>query len=131
MAVKLLHGQKYILKDTNEVVTLYRDNNGSFWYWKDYYSIDRKIIEVTIDDIKDHAYISRGGEPLEIGDIVVYMSGGYKSSITVDIGQVVEFKNARVTVRFNNGETGTSNIAPNNLLVITEKKLRKKYNWLK
>ena len=123
--------RKYILKGTNEVVTLYRGNNDSFWYWKDYYSIDRKIIKVTIDDIKDHAYISRGGEPLEIGDIVVYMSGGYKSSITVDVGQVVEFKNARVTVRFNNGESSTSNIAPNNLLVVTEKKLRDKYDWIK
>ena len=131
MAVKLLHGQKYILKGTNEVVTLYRDNNDSFWYWKDYYSIDRKINKVTINDIKDHASISRCGEPLEIGDIVVYMSGGYKSSITVDIGQVVEFKNARVTVRFNNGESGTSNIAPNNLLVVTEKKSKAKYDWIK
>ena len=132
MTVKLLHNQKYILKETGEVVTLHQAPDGHFWYWKDFDSIDRTSIRVTPDDIEAHAYISRGGiEPIEIGDIVVYISCGYNFSVTTDIGQVVGFKNARVTVRFNDGQFGTSNLAPNNLLIVTESKLRKKYDWIK
>ena len=132
MGIKLIHNQRYILKETGKVVNIYKDSDGSFWYWKDFDSIDRQVVKVTEKDIEAHAYISRGGiEPIEIGDIVVYISGGYNSSVTTDIGQVVGFKNARVTVRFNDGQFGTSNLAPNNLLVVTDKKLREKYNWIK
>ena len=132
MGIKLIHNQRYILKETGKVVNIYKDSDGSFWYWKDVDSIDRLIVKVTEKDILSHAYISYGGtDTIEIGDIVVYISGGYKSSPSADIGQVIGFKNARVTVRFNDGQFGTSNLAPNNLLVVTDKKLREKYNWIK
>ena len=122
MAIKLFNNQYYVLK-TGETVYLHQTSN-EFWYWKDFDSDKRDIVVVTEKDIERHAYISYGGqEELEIGDIVVYLSGGYNSSPTMDIGQVVGFKNARVTVRFNDGQFGTSNLAPNNLMIVTESKV--------
>ena len=70
-----------------------------------------------------------GIDELEIGDIVVYLTGGYNSAPSTRIGKVVGFKNTRVTVNFG-GQCGTSNIAPNNLMVVTESKLCKKYDWI-
>ena len=131
MGIKLIHKQKYILKETGEIVQIREAPDGSFWYWKDYDSQDRKVITITPDDVEAHVYISYGGiEPLEIGDIVVYLSGGYNSSPSMAVGQVVGFKNARVTVKFHDGQFGTSNIASHNLLIVTESKLRKRYDWI-
>ena len=128
MTVKLFKDGTYELKDTKEIVRLHESADGSFWYWKDYNSENRKLITVTPQDFTRQVYIGRGGlDELEIGDLVVYLTGGYNSAPSMRIGQVVGFKNTRVTVNFE----GTSNIAPNNLLVITEKKLRDKYNWIK
>ena len=122
MAVKLLNNQHYVLK-TGETVYIHQQGN-EFWYWKNFDSQDREIVTVTEDDIERHAYISRGGqEELEIGDIVVYLSGGYNSSPSMSIGQVTGFKNARVTVKFHDGQFRTSNLAPNNLMIITESKI--------
>ena len=130
MAVKLFRKGTYELKDTKEIVKLYEDVDGSFWYWKDYNSDNRQIITVTPQDFTRQVYIGRGGiDELEIGDIVVYLTGGYNSAPNTRIGQVVGFKNTRVTVNFG-GQSGTSNIAPNNLMVVTESKLRKKYDWI-
>ena len=131
MTVKLLHNQYYKLKGTHEVVQLHEAPNGKFWYWKDFDSANRKAVEVTENDIEGHSYLSRGGvEELETGDIVVYLSGGFNTAPSIKIGQVVGFKNARVTVNLS-GQFGTSNIAPNNLMIVTESKLRKKYNWIR
>ena len=129
MAVKLFKDGTYELKDTKEIVKLYESADGSFFYWKDYNSEERTLITVTPQDFTRQVYIGRGGlDELEIGDLVVYLTGGYNSAPSMSIGQVVGFKNTRVTVKL--CQCGTSNIAPNNLLVITEKKLRDKYNWI-
>lgn len=131
MAVKLFQKGTYELKDTKEIVKLYEDVDGSFWYWKDYNSDNRQIITVTPQDFTRQVYIGRGGtDELEIGDIVVYLTSGYNSAPNTRIGQVVGFKNTRVTVNFG-CQCDTSNIAPNNLMVVTESKLRKKYDWIK
>ena len=130
MAVKLFKDGTYELKDTKEIVKLYESADGSFWYWKDYNSENRKVITVTPQDFNRQVYISRGGlDELEIGDLVVYLTGGYNSAPSMRIGQVVGFKNTRVTVKL--CQHGTSNIAPNNLMVVTESKLRAKYDWIK
>ena len=130
MAVKLFRKGTYELKDTKEIVKLYEDVDGSFWYWKDYNSDNRKIITVTPQDFTRQVYIGMGGiDELEIGDIVVYLAGGYNSAPSIRIGQIIGFKNTRVTVNFG-GQGGTSNIAPNNLMLVTESKLRKKYDWI-
>ena len=129
MTVKLFRDGTYELKGTKEIVKLYESADGSFSYWKDYNSENRKLITVTPQDVSRQVYIGRGGlDELEIGDLVVYLTGGYNSAPSMSIGQVVGFKNTRVTVKL--CQCGTSNIAPNNLLVITEKKLRDKYNWI-
>ena len=130
MVVKLFRKGTYELKDTKEIVKLYEDVDGSFWYWKDYNSDNRQIITVTPQDFTRQVYIGRGEiDELEIGDIVVYLTGGYNSAHSTRIGQVVGFKNTRVTVNFG-GQCGTSNIAPNNLMVVTESKICKKYDWI-
>ena len=130
MVVKLFRKGTYELKDTKEIVKLYEDVDGSFWYWKDYNSDNRQIRTVTPQDFTRQVYIGMGGiDELEIGDIVVYLAGGYNSAPSIRIGQVVGFKNTRVTVNFG-GQCGTSNIAPNNLMVVTESKLCKKYDWI-
>jgi hypothetical protein len=130
MTVKLFRDGTYELKDTKEIVRLYESADGSFWYWKDYNSENRKIITVTPQDFTRQVYIGRGGiDEIEVGDLVVYLTGGYNSAPSMRIGQVVGFKNTRVTVKF--CQHGTSNIAPNNLLVVTEKKLKAKYDWIK
>lgn len=131
MAVKLFRNGTYELKGTKEIVRLNKDTDGSFWYWKDYNSENRKIITVTPQDVSRQVFISRGGiDEIEVGDLVVYLTGGYNSAPSIEIGQVVGFKNTRVTVNLGN-PYNPSNIAPNNLLVVTEKKLRDKYNWIK
>ena len=130
MVVKLFRKGTYELKDTKEIVKLYEDVDGSFWYWEDYNSDNRKIITVTPQDFTRQVYIGMCGiDELEIGDIVVYLAGGYNSASNTRIGQVVGFKNTRVTVNFG-GQSGTSNIAPNNLMLVTESKLCKKYDWI-
>ena len=134
MTIKLMDNQEYKLKGTHEIVGIHKNPDGSFWYWKDYNSSNRELITVTKDDlesiIESIVYLSRGREyEIEIGDIVVYIKGGWNSSVSTSIGQVIGFKNTRVTVRF--GELHTSNLAPNNLLVVTEKKLKADRNWMK
>ena len=130
MAVKLFREGTYELKDTKEIVKLHESVDGSFWYWKDYNSDNGRGITVTPQDFTRQVYIGMGEiDELEIGDIVVYLAGGYNSAPSMKIGQVVGFKNTRVTVNFG-GQCGTSNIAPNNLMVVTESKLRKKYDWI-
>ena len=130
MTVKLFRDGTYELKDTKEIVKLYESADGSFWYWKDYNSDNRQIITVTPQDFTRQVYIGRGGiDEIEVGDIVVYLTGGYNSAPSMNIGQVVGFKNTRVTVNFS--QNSTSNIAPNNLMVVTENKLHKKYDWIK
>ena len=130
MVVKLFRKGTYELKDTKEIVKLYEDVDGSFWYWKDYNSDNGRGVTVTPQDFTRQVYIGMGGiDELEIGDIVVYLAGGYNSAPSIRIGQVVGFKNTRVTVNFG-GQSGTSNIAPNNLMLVTESKLRKKYDWI-
>ena len=131
MAVNLFREGTYELKDTKEIVKLYEDVDGSFWYWKDYNSDNRQIITVTPQDFTRQVYIGMGGiDELEIGDIVVYLAGGYNSAPSIRIGQIIGFKNTTVTVNFG-GQSGTSNVAPNNLMLVTESKLRKKYDWIK
>ena len=130
MTVKLFPKGTYELKDTKEIVKLYENVDGSFWYWKDYNSDNRQVITVTPQDFTRQVYIGRGGiDELEVGDIVVYLTGGYNSAPSTRIGQVVGFKNTRVTVDFG-GQCGPSNIVPNNLIMVTESKLRKKYEWI-
>ena len=131
MTVKLFDKGTYELKSTGEIVKLHESADGSFWYWKGDNSENRKVITVTPQDFTRQVFIGRGGiDELEIGDIVVYLTGGYNSAPSMRIGQVVGFKNTRVTVNLE-CQHGTSNIAPNNLLVVTEKKLRAKYDWIK
>ena len=130
MAVKLFREGTYELKDTKEIVKVHKSADGSFWYWKDYNSDNGRGITVTPQDFTRQVYIGMGGiDELEIGDIVVYLTGGYNSAPSTRIGKVVGFKNTRVTVNFG-GQCGTSNIAPNNLMVVTESKLCKKYDWI-
>ena len=130
MTVKLFPKGTYELKDTKEIVKLYENVDGSFWYWKDYNSDNRQVITVTPQDFTRQVYIGRGGiDKLEVGDIVVYLTGGYNSASSTRIGQVVGFKNTRVTVDFGD-QCGPSNIVPNNLIMVTESKLRKKYEWI-
>lgn len=131
MAVKLFRDGTYELKDTKEIVKLYESADGSFWYWKDYNSDNRQIITVTPQDFTRQVYIGRGGkDEIEVGDLVVYLTGGYNSAPSMRIGQVVGFKNTRVTVNLE-CQYGTSSVAPNNLLVVTEKKLKEKFDWIK
>ena len=130
MVVKLFREGTYELKDTKEIVKVHKSADGSFWYWKDYKSDNGRGVTVTPQDFTRQVYIGVGGiDELEIGDIVVYLAGGYNSAPSIRIGQVVGFKNTRVTVNFG-GQSGTSNIAPNNLMVVTESKLCKKYDWI-
>ena len=129
MTVKLLNDCKYELKGTQEIVRIYKSNDGTFWYCKEN-GFNREYITVTEDDFTRQVFMSYGNiMEIKEGDIVVYLSGGYNSSPTLDIGQVVGFKKARVEVRFN--ERKTSYLAPHKLLVVTESKLRERYNFIK
>lgn len=127
MTIKLFDKGTYKLKSTGEVVTIFQTPDKHFWYWESFE--EQRYKDCTEEDFTKQVYIGRGGlDELEIGDLVVYLTGGYNSAPSMSIGQVVGFKNTRVIVKL--CQCGTSNIAPNNLLVITEKKLRDKYNWI-
>lgn len=129
MTVKLSDSCQYELKDTKEIVHIYKGNNGSFWYCKENKGSNREYITVTEEDFVRQVFMSYGGiMEIKEGDIVVYLKGGYNTSPSITVGQVIGFKNARVTVQFSGS---TSNLSPNNLLVVTESRLREKYNFIK
>ena len=135
MTITLSDGCTYELKDTKEIVHIYKDNQkGTFWYCKETrngFEVDRRYITVTEEDFSRQVFMSYA-EIMEIkeGDIVVYLSGGYNTAPHLDIGQVVGFKKARVCVKFSDTDK-VSNIASHKLMVVTEARLREKYNWIK
>lgn len=127
MTVKLTHGCDYELKGTGEVVRVYQAPDNHFWYWE---SVEeRKSKNCTAEDFVRQVFKSYGGiMEIKEGDIVVYLKGGYNTSPSMTVGQVIGFKNARVTVQFSGS---TSNLSPNNLLVVTESRLRETYDFIK
>lgn len=129
MTVKLTHGCDYELKGTGEVVHVFQAPDNHFWYWENYEDeANRKVIDCTAEDFKRQIFLDYDKHVIEEGDIVVYLHGGYNSKAEMDIGQVIGFKNSRVTVQFFDS---TSNLSASNLLVVTEAKLRAYYNYIK
>ena len=129
MTVKLVNGCQYILKNTGETVYVYQAPDKHFWYCKENEGSNREYITVTEEDFTRQVFMSYGGiMEIKEGDIVVYLKGGYNTSPSMTVGQVIGFKNARVMVQFSKS---TSNIAPNNLLVVTESRLREVYSYIK
>ena len=129
MTVKLSHCCDYELKSTGEVVHVIKAPDGHFWYCKENEGSNREYITVTEEDFTRQVFKSYGGTmEIKEGDIVVYLTGGYNTSPSMTVGQVIGFKNARVVVQFSRS---TSNLAPNNLMVITESRLREKYDFIK
>lgn len=127
MAVKLKHCCDYELKSTGEIVHVIQAPDKHFWYWEN--AEERKSKDCTEEDFVRQVFKSYGGiMEIKEGDIVVYLTGGYNTSPSITVGQVIGFKNARVIVQFSKS---TSNIAPNNLLVVTESRLREKYDFIK
>ena len=66
---------------------------------------------------------------LRVGDIVLYIKALWNGGATVALGQVEDLKGVRVKVRFEDDKT--SNIAPDNLFVVTDSRIRETYKWLK
>lgn len=127
MTVKLSHCCDYELKSTGEIVHVIQAPDNRFWYWENIE--ERKSKDCTAEDFVRQVFKSYGGiMEIKEGDIVVYLKGGYNTSPSMTIGQVIGFKNARVTVQFSKS---TSNLAPHNLMVVTESRLRETYDFIK
>jgi hypothetical protein len=80
-------------------------------------------------DVIGQTYISYNDLELKVGDIVLYIKALWNGGATVALGQVEELKGVRVKVMFEDNKT--SNIAPDNLFVITDSRIREVYKWLK
>lgn len=129
MTVKLSHCCDYELKSTGEVVHVIQAPDNRFWYWENFNDVNnRKTVYCTVEDFSKQVFLDHNKHEIENGDIVVYLHGGYNSKAEMDIGQVIGFRNSRVTVQFFNS---TSNLAPNNLLIVTEAKVRANYSYIK
>jgi hypothetical protein len=127
MTIKLQHKGTYFLKGIKEPKTLRENASGKFWYIDDK---DRnKTVYVTEDDVISQIYISYNDLELKVGDIVLYIKALWNGGVTVALGQVEELKGVRVKVRFEDDKT--SNVAPDNLFVITDSRIRETYKWLK
>ena len=127
MTIKLQHKGTYFLKGIEKPITLRKNNKGQFWYID---SNDRnKCIYVTEEDVVGQTYISYNDLELKVGDIVLYIKSLWNGGATVALGQVEELKGVRTKVRFEDDKT--SNIAPDNLFVVTDSRIRETYKWLK
>jgi hypothetical protein len=127
MTIKLQHKGTYFLKGIEKPITLRENKKGQFWYVD---SKDRnKTVYVTEEDIIGQTYISYNDLELKVGDIVLYIKSLWNGGATVTLGQVEELKGVRVRVRFEDDKT--SNIAPDNLFVVTDSRIRETYKWLK
>ena len=127
MTVKLQHKGTYFLKGIEKPITLRENKKGQFWYVD---SKDRnKTVYVTEEDVIGQTYISYNDLELKVGDIVLYIKSLWNGGATVALGQVEELKGVRVKVRFEDDKT--SNIAPDNLFVVTDSRIRETYKWLK
>lgn len=127
MTIKLQHKGTYFLKGIEKPITLRENAIGQFWY------IDgknqNKTVYVTEEDVIGQTYISYNDLELKVGDIVLYIKSRWNGGATVALGQVEGLKGVRVKVRFEDDKT--SNIAPDNLFVVTDSRIRETYKWLK
>ena len=127
MTIKLHHKGTYFLKGIEKPITLRENKKGQFWYVD---SKDRnKTVYVTEEDVIGQTYISYNNLELKVGDIVLYIKSLWNGGATVALGQVEELKGVRAKVRFEDDKT--SNIAPDNLFVVTDSRIRETYKWLK
>jgi hypothetical protein len=127
MTIKLQHKGTYFLKGVEKPITLRKNKKGQFWYvdCKD----RNKTVYVTEEDVVGQTYISYNDLELKVGDIVLYIKSLWNGGATVALGQVEELKGVRAKVRFEDDKT--SNIAPDNLFVVTDSRIRETYKWLK
>ena len=127
MTIKLQHKGTYFLKGIEKPITLRENKKGQFWYVD---SEDRnKTVYVTEEDVTGQTFISYNNLELKVGDIVLYIKSLWNGGATVALGQVEELKGVRAKVRFEDDKT--SNIAPDNLFVVTDSRIRETYKWLK
>lgn len=127
MTIKLQHKGTYFLKGIEKPITLRENKKGQFWYVD---SKDRnKTVYVTEEDVIGQTYISYNDLELKVGDIVLYIKSLWNGGATVALGQVEGLKGVRAKVRFEDDKT--SNIAPDNLFVVTDSRIREVYKWLK
>lgn len=127
MTIKLQHKGTYFLKGIEKPIMLRKNPKGQFWYID---SKDRnKTVYVTEEDIIGQTYISYNDLELKVGDIVLYIKSLWNGGATVALGQVEGLKGVRAKVRFEDDKT--SNIAPDNLFVVTDNRIRETYKWLK
>lgn len=83
---------------------------------------------ISANEVIRQTWLDYEGKEIMAGDICVYIKHSYNKPSTLHICKVIELKGLRATVRLENGED--AKYAPNNLLVVTDWKLKDEHPFL-
>lgn len=84
--------------------------------------------QISANEVVRQVWLDYEGKEITAGDICIYIKHSYNKPSTLHICKVIELKGLRTTVMLENGED--AKYAPNNLLVITDWKLKEKHPFL-
>lgn len=128
--MKLQNKGNYLIEGEEKPIEALEQPDGKFYYNKIDKDNKNTYPAITESDVIRQVWLDRDRRELEVGDIVVYTSSSWNSSsVTVDIGQVEELKGIRATIRWSKDDT--SKVAPHNLTIVSDRKIRKFYDFLK
>ena len=84
--------------------------------------------QISANEVVRQVWLDYEGKEITAGDTCIYIKHSYNKPSTLHICKVIELKGLRATVRLENGED--AKYAPNNLLVITDWKLKDEHPFL-
>ena len=84
--------------------------------------------QISASEVIRQVWLDYEGKEITAGDICIYIKHSYQKPSTLHICKIIELKGLRVTVELENGEQ--AKYAPNNLLVVTDWKLKDKHPFL-
>lgn len=84
--------------------------------------------QISANEVIRQVWLDYEGKEITAGDICIYIKHSYNKPSTIHICRVVELKGLRVTVELEKGEQ--AKYASNNLLVVTDWKLKEKHPFL-
>lgn len=84
--------------------------------------------QISANEVIRQVWLDYEGKEITTGDICVYIKHSYNKPSTLHICKVIELKGLRVTVELESVEQ--AKYAPNNLLVVTDWKLKEEHPFL-
>ena len=84
--------------------------------------------QISANEVVRQVWLDYEGKEIGVGDTCIYIKHSYNKPSTLHICKVKELRGLRVTVKLENGDE--VKYAPNNLLVITDWKLKENHPFL-